>query len=257
MITAFRESQLIAAADMLLDARRTLTPIADLPTDLQPQSLEEASFVQDEMARAFGPVGGWKIGAPASDATPAFSPMPLAWIAAGGSTLGGPLHRLRGLEAEIAFHIGKDLPPRAAAYSREEIIAAIESCHPAIEELESAFLTPFKLPQLTGWGDLQTHGGFVYGPAVANWQQIDFAKESVTLAVDGSVRVERTASNTAGTDLLRLVLYLANDGAARTGGLKRGDWITTGSWTGNTLATAGSEADVRFSSAGRVSLRFA
>jgi 2-keto-4-pentenoate hydratase len=52
------------------------------------------------------------------------------------------------------------------------------------------------------------------------------------------------------------VLYLANEGSVRTGGLKRGGWITTGSWTGNTFAKAGSLVDVRFSTAGSVSLRF-
>ena len=100
------------------------------------------------------------------------------------------------------------------------------------------------------------HGGFVYGPAVANWQSIDFTKEKVMLAVDGIVRVERTGSNTSG-DLLRLLPWLANEGAARTGGLRKGQWITTGSWTGNTLACPGSVVEVIFSTAGRVDLRFA
>jgi 2-keto-4-pentenoate hydratase len=100
------------------------------------------------------------------------------------------------------------------------------------------------------------HGGFVYGDAVPNWQSIDFAKESVTLAVDGAVRVERTGSNTSG-DLMRLLPWLANEGARRTEGLKKGDWITTGSWTGNTLAVAGSAAEARFSTAGVAFLRFA
>jgi 2-keto-4-pentenoate hydratase len=99
------------------------------------------------------------------------------------------------------------------------------------------------------------HGGFVYGPSYADWQRIDFTQEHVTLAVDGTVRVERIGSNTSG-DLLRLLPFLANEGAARTGGLKRGDWITTGSWTGNTQASAGSVVDVQFSTAGRVNLRF-
>jgi 2-keto-4-pentenoate hydratase len=70
------------------------------------------------------------------------------------------------------------------------------------------------------------------------------------------VRVERTGSNTSG-DLLRLLPYLANEGAVRTGGLRRGQWITTGSWTGNTLGFAGSVVDVEFSTAGNASLRFA
>src|SRR6185312_2076894 len=103
--------------------------------------------------------------------------------------------------------------------------------------------------------DLQMHGGFIYGPPVPNWQSIDFTKEKVMLCCDAVVRVERTGSNTAG-DLLRLLPYLANEGAARTGGLRKGQWITTGSWTGNTLASPTSVVEVDFATAGRVNLRF-
>ena len=262
MILPSRESELLSAAELLLDARRTATPIADLPEALQPASLDEAYFVQDAMARTIEVeqghgVRGWKVGAPAPDATPIFGPMPFAWIADDASLLGGQRYRFRGLEAEIAFLLGQDLPPRATPYTRDEIVAAIASCHPAIEELEAGLVDPLKVARFTMIADMQIHGGFIHGPAVPDWQSIDFARESVSLAVDGEVRVERTASNTAGTDLLRLVLFLANQGAARTGGLKRGSWITTGSWTGYTLASAGSAVKVRFSTAGSVSLRFA
>jgi 2-keto-4-pentenoate hydratase len=244
------------AADMLLDARRTNTPIADLPKDLQPTTLEEAYFVQDRLSWAYEAIGGWKVGAPSADATPMFAPMPLAWMSCSGCEMRGITHRYRGLEAEIAFRLGKDLPPRETPYTREEVVEAIASCHPAIEVLESALVDPGAATKLTMIADLQMHGGFVYGAAVPDWQSIDFSKETVVLAVDGAVRVERTGSNTSG-DLMRLLPWLANEGATRTEGLKKGDWITTGSWTGNTLASAGSSVDVTFSTAGRVELRFA
>jgi 2-keto-4-pentenoate hydratase len=255
MITAAREKDLITAAEMLLDARRTGKPIGDLPKELQPTSLEEAYYVQDQMSWVFEDIGGWKIGAPTPDATPSFAPMPKAWISCSGCEIRGLTHRYRGLEAEIAFLIGADLPPRETPYTREEVMAAITSMHPAIEVLETAFVDPSQVEKLTGLADMATHGGFVYGDPVPNWQSIDFTKESVTLTVDGAVRVERTGSNTAG-DLLRLLPWLANEGAARTEGLKKGDWITTGSWTGNTLAVAGSTAEARFSTAGPAFLRF-
>lgn len=258
MIDDARKTVLKKAADLLLEGRRNATPFDDLPETLQPASLEEAYFVQDTMALDLQPQGirDWKVGAPAPDATPMFGPMIAAWIAGDGAVLSEKRHRLRGLEAEISFQLGKDLPPRSTAYSRQEVVAAIASCHPAIEELEAGVTIPSKAARFSMLGDLQMHGGFIHGPAVADWQKIDFAKESVVLAVDGETVVERTASNTAGTDLLRLVLYLANEGAARTGGLKRGAWITTGSWTGNSFAPAGSKVSVRFSSAGSVGLRF-
>lgn len=266
MIESARESELLSAAELLLEARHTATPIAELPAALAPTSLEEAYFVQDLMYRALEPAGpqsprawprAWKVGAPVPDATPLFGPMIAAWIKPSPALFDAPRHRLRGLEAEIAFLIGQDLLPRATPYTRQELIGAIESCHPAIEELEAGLTVPAQAPRFSMIADLQMHGGFIHGPAVPNWTQIDFAKESVSLSVDGEVKVERTASNTAGTDLLRLVLYLVNEGASRTGGLRRGSWVTTGSWTGNTFASPGSQVDVRFSTAGSVSLRFA
>lgn len=255
MITGAREKDLINAADVLMDARRTGHPIADLPKELQPTTLDEAYFVQDRMSWAYEEIGGWKVGAATPDATPSFAPMPKAWMSCSGCELRGLNHRYRGLEAEIAFHMGADLPPRDTPYSLDEVVSAIASMHPAIEVLETALSDPAAAAKLTSLADMAMHGGFVYGEAVPNWHDIDFAKESVTLAVDGSVRVERTGSNTAG-DLMRLLPWLANEGANRTEGLKKGDWITTGSWTGNTLATAGSTAEARFSTAGAVFLRF-
>lgn len=255
MITGFREKQLMDAANILLDARRTFTPITDLPAELQPATTEEAYAIQDQMAIAYENIGGWKIGAPTPDASPTFCPMPAAWMASNGAVLAGPHFRYRGIEAEIAFLLGQDLPPRDTPYTRDDVIAAIASCHPVIEELESAFFDPRSVAKLTTLADLHMHGGFIHGPAVPDWQSIDFAAERVTLSVDGAVRVERTGSNTSG-DFLRLLPYLANEGAVRTGGLWAGQWITTGSWTGNLPVSAISEIDAVFDHAGRVSLRF-
>src|SRR5580692_11393039 len=254
MMAGEREKELMSAAGMLLEARRTNTPIDDLPAAVRPVTLEEAYFIQGRLALAYGEIGGWKVGAPSAEATPMFAPMPRAWIAANHAVLEGS-HRYRGLEAEIAFLMGEDLPQREKAYSRDEVVAAIASCHPAIEVIESGLTDPLEATKLSMIADLQMHGAFVYGAAVANWQGIDFSKEHVVLAVDGVVRVERTGSNTSG-DLMRLLPWLANEGAARTGGLKAGEWITTGSWTGLSHAIAGSKVDVRFSTAGKVHLRF-
>jgi 2-keto-4-pentenoate hydratase len=256
MMTGAREKDLISAADMLLDARRTCKPIADLPKELRPTTLEEAYFIQDRMSWAYERIGGWKIGAPTPDATPSFAPMPADWMTSSGCGLRGIAHRYRGVEAEIAFKLGADLPQRETPYTREEVVAAIASMHPAIEVLETALLNPDEATKLTSVADMSMHGGFVYGDPVPDWQSIDFAKESVSLSIDGALRVERTGSNTSG-DLMRLLPWLANEGASRTEGLKKGDWITTGSWTGNTLAAAGASVETRFARAGQVVLRFA
>ena len=258
-MTGAREEVVTSVVDRLLDARRTGEPIDGLPPEQMPADMGEVYAIQDKLAMAFGELGGWKIGAPSPEATPMFCPMPLAWISASGSNLSGAHWRYRGLEAEIAFLVGQDLPPRGPGegpYTREEVLAAMASCHPAIEVLETAFHDPAAVPREAMLADLQMHGGFIYGPAFPGWRSIDFNTETVSLTVDGVVRVERTGSNTSG-DLLKLLPWLANEGSWRTGGLRAGQWITTGSWTGNTPADSQSAVEAEFSHVGRVDLRFA
>ena len=257
MIPVARQDRMRDAAEVLLEARRDLHPVQNLPIDLRPQTLDEAYALQDIVALALAPCGGWKIGAPDPQATPMFGPMPL-WggYMRTGERLAGTYSRLRGVEAEIAFLLGEDLPARATPYSRDEVALAIESAHPAIELLESAFLDPDAADRLSMIGDLQINGGFAYGPAVANWQAIDLAAETVEVVIDSAVRCQAGMANTNGPDLLRLVTWLANQGSYRTGGLKRGTWITTGSWTGKLYAVPGSTVKVSFSHFGTVALSF-
>ncbi|MFN2975485.1 2-keto-4-pentenoate hydratase [Terriglobus aquaticus] len=256
-LSAARENVLFRTADFLLDHRRTGEPVADIPEELLPLSEQEAFFVQDTMMRAYDEIGGWKIGARSPDGTPFFAPMPAQWMGANGTLFRGPMHRLHGVEAEIAFQLKSDLPKRSEPYTRDEVLSAIGSCHSAIEVIESALLEPLSAPRESMMADMQMHGGFVAGPAIPNWQDIDWQKEGVHLMVDGSVRVENVASNPGGTDFLRLLTYLANEGSHRTGGLRAEQWITTGSWTGVTWATPSAQVSVEFDHAGSVSLQFA
>jgi 2-keto-4-pentenoate hydratase len=212
--------------------------------------------VQDVIMQALGKVGGWKVGAPSPDATPLFAPMPLDGFAVSEALLATDFRRLRGVEAEIAFLLGKDLPPRSTPYSRQEVAEAIESCHPAIELLESGLLDPDTADRMSAIADLQSNGGFVHAGSIPGWQNFNFGNESAEVNIDGFVRVSG-GKNAAGSDLLRLVQWLANDAQERTGGLLAGQWITTGSWTGKTLAESGSTVIARFPQLGEVRVRFA
>jgi len=257
-IDAIEDDFLRQAAEILLEARRSRHPIQSLPEKLRPATLAAAYRLQDILISALGPVGGWKVGAASPEAEPLCSPMPLlGGFAKNNDTLAHTFSRYRGAEAEIAFLLAKDLPARNKRYSREEIVDAIASAHPAIEIMETAFDDPDRVDRLSVVGDLQMNGGFAHGPALPNWRGIDFAQETAAIIVDGAVRVEGKASNPGGTDLLRLVVWLANEGQSRTGGLNAGDWITTGSWTGKVLASPGSEVIARFSSFGDVRIYFA
>jgi len=249
------KNQTELSAELLVEARKTGHLLSALPQELVPRSIEDAYRVQDEIAQYFGVVGGWKVGASSQDAVPLFAPMPEAWIRGTGATLRGQQWRFRAIEAEVAFLLSQDLPIRSEPYTRTEVVQAIESCHPAIEVLETGFTSLTVPNKLSSLADLQLHGGFVYGPPAPGWKSIDFATEHVTVSVNGKQIVSRTGSNTA-VDLVRLVIWLANEGGLRTGGLCAGQWITTGSWTGNTPINEGEHAEVAFSTLGPVSISF-
>ena len=255
-----RNDRMRQTAEVLLAARRECNPIAELAPGLRPQTLEEAYAVQDVMAQALGGVeqiGGWKVGAPSPEATPVYAPMPLVGgFLAHGATLGPSYSRLRGIEAEVAFRLGRDLPSRAEPYSQDEVFAAIASAHPVIEVLESAFVDPDAVDRLSMIADLQIHGGFAYGAAVTDWQALDLGAEALVVIVDGIVRFEKQPTAGAGPYLLRLVTWLANEGQQRTGGLEVGQFITTGSWCGKLYALPGSAVEVQFSRLGTAAMRF-
>src|SRR6185503_3129834 len=117
-ISTFDNDRMRQAAELLLRARREVMPIHELPEKLRPGTLDEAYALQDMMAEALSPIGGWKVGAATPEATPMFSAMP-RWggFAASGDRVAGAFKRLRGVEAEITFLLGKDLPRRTEPYS--------------------------------------------------------------------------------------------------------------------------------------------
>jgi 2-keto-4-pentenoate hydratase len=243
------------AAALLLAARRDpARRLADLPAELRPADRAAAYAIQREVAGTFAAIGGWKVSPFLPDGPPFCGPMPAAGILGGPATLSSTVFLLRGVEAELAARLGRDLPPRATPYTREEVADAIAALHPAIEILQSRFVEPTAVAPLTGLADTQAHGAFVHGVAVAGWRGIDLAAESVVQLVDGVVNAARTGH--PGGDLLGQVVWLANEGSLWAGGLKAGQFVTCGSWTGANRVGAAARVRVAFSTLGEVALDF-
>jgi 2-keto-4-pentenoate hydratase len=237
------------AAALLLRARDPAHRLIELPEALRPGDVAAAVAIQRIVAAARGPIGGWKVGASGPESEPNCAPMALAGIQASPAAL--PPGVDRAVEAEVAFCLGQDLPPRRADYTREEIIAALATAHPAIEWLESRFFDPGTVDRLSLLADGLQHGGFVWGAGVADWPRIDFANETVMQVSGGSVL--RGTGNPAG-DMIRLIQWLADVGAVWAGGLFAGQFITCGSWTGKAPVRPGQEVQVTFPSLGEARL---
>jgi 2-keto-4-pentenoate hydratase len=244
------------AAQHLVRARRTATPGPGLPESCLPMDLETALGVQQRVTELLGEhVGGWKCSLPKPDrivAGPIYastifraSPCPLAATGAAAR-----------VEPEIAFVMGRALPPRATPYAESEVVEAIAEARLVLELLASRYSVPKSrsFPEMLADG-LQNLGLFV-GPAIAGTAYRDLPG-TVPLKVEdrwGELG-SREGKHPDGHPLAPL-FWLANFLAARGDGLKPGDIVTTGSYAGVLEVPFGAPLRFTFGGLGELEVNF-
>ena len=241
------------AAALLLSVRRGQSPrLNGLPASLTPETDTEAYAIQQAVMAELGEVGGWKVGAPSPESTRFnCAPIPASAVFDGAVTIEGSD---RVVEAEIAVRLGRDLPPRDKPYTVDDIREAIASAHPAIEVLETRFADLAAAGALSGLADSSSNHSLVVGPAIDDWQNVDLDGETVRLLADGT-EIKRGTGNPGG-EMLRLVAWVANVGARWAGGLRAGQLVTTGSWTGKDPTGPGQKVVAQFARCGAATLTF-
>ncbi len=241
------------AARLLLSARRDPSQkLRSLPEVMRPTTEAEAYLIQRGVMAELGEIGGWKVGSPHPDGPVNCSPLPLSGIQTSpGHATEEPI---RAVEAEIAVRLGQDLPVRSDPYAEADILAAIASAHPALEVLTGRFADPDAVDGFSGLADSGSHGGLIVGPPVPGWTGIDLAHETVRLMVNGGLVKESTGN--PGGPMLRLLIWLANTGAHWAGGLRAGQVVTTGSWTGKDVVPPMALVRAEFGRCGAVEVRF-
>lgn len=249
-----------SAAQRLFNAFETGTPVADLPATEAPQTRDDAFAIQDATFDLLGrKVGAWKVGgSPGSE--PTASPIATSKIYPTGQVLASGAHRNFGVEAEIAFRLGQDLPQRETAYSPDDVKAAISTMIVAIEIVESRLLNWPKTNPLWALMDFQANDSLVLGTEIPVPELLDFSTQPVRLLFDDAVAFEDTGTF-GGGDPFVLMAWLANHAPGRTAslkgrGLKAGDVVTTGSWNGVHFARVGTTARVEFPGLGQADMRF-
>ena len=239
-------------AGVLLAARRRMTPLAQAPV---PASEAQAYAVQRRVLAGMGAQPrGWKVGAPGPDAPPSCAPMPASGIVAAPHRFDPAVFTRREVESEICFRLGADLPPRRQPYTGAELLGAIETCHPGIEVLQSRYADPDAAGPLANLADLIQHGAYAWGAPIPGWRDIDFSRLTVTQSIAG-LPARHATGNPAG-DMVRLMVWLANEGAVWAGGLRAGQLVTCGSWTGKTAAPLDAEIVAGFAGAEPVRIVF-
>lgn len=246
----------LEAAGALLAARRDNHPLESLQPVAMPADKADAYAIQTEVARGIGPVTGWKVGASAPDAEPSSAPIHSDTLFFDTETLPAAMFRFIGIEAEIVYRLKSDLPARDEPWTRDEVLDAVGSIHPAFEICDTRFTAYGSQGPLVSLADQGNHGALIVGAATADWRRIDPVTQPLTLDIDGERRIDTVGGNKSG-DPIRLLAWLANVGAQPFGGLHAGDTVTTGSCTGTIFIQPGSRAVADFPGLGRIALTVA
>lgn len=219
-----------AAAEILLKVRQGGPRVASLG-GAAPKTEAEVWAIQQAVLRGMGGrIGGYKCAAPpgkpasaAIMAAAGLHPTGTAWPVAAGERIG--------IETEIAFRLGRSLPPRAEPYTHAEVLDAIKAAFPAIEMVVSRYQDPTKVTGEELMADNVSHAGLILGADVPGWRDLDLKSLTVRQRYGEEVQVEKVGGNPSGDPFVPLV-WLANHLPEFGLHLEAGQVVTTGSCTG-------------------------
>ncbi len=160
------------------------------------------------------------------------------------------------IECEFAVRLARDLPPRDAAYSFEEVADAVEAVAGAIEVVGSRFEGG-----LAGKGHrlVAADGGaniaLILGDWMPDWRGLDLAGHAVRVRIDGAEAGSGTGARALGHPL-NVLEWLANRQSKLGRGLNSGEIVSTGTCSGLDPVRPGQQAKADFGSLGCVSAEF-
>lgn len=215
------DDRLTTMARQLAQARRAG---ARITLEDAPRNFEEGFAVQDQVVAMLGePVIGWKaIEMP--DGLVIFAPLLAGGQVPAGGTWTVKGDQLAGIELEISFRMGRDVP---AGASPAEILDCVGSAHVVFELCQSRNAGPDSLPRHVGLADCILNAGVVVGPEFTGWRTRDLNGVPGRLEVNGKVHVEGKS-----VDPIRVLQALAPAMPARGKALKAGQIVITGSLIG-------------------------
>jgi 2-keto-4-pentenoate hydratase len=258
-----RGEQVNAAATHLWELWQQGDVIDALDDAIRPQTRRDGYAIQERLARrSRHPPIGWKIAATSAAGQAHINvdgPMAGRLLRERAFESGAVVpfghNRMRVAEAEFAFRMGVDLPPRARPYEMSEVVDAVAALHPAIEIPDSRYrdFTAVGAPQLIA--DNACAHYFVNGPAAPDlWRGLDLRQHRVTGTVIGRITREGIGAAVLGDPRVALT-WLANElsGLERT--LRAGEIVTTGTCLVPLEIALGDEVVMDFGVLGAVEVR--
>ena len=258
-------TQARAASELLVRHWRSGTVLDALPESIRPATRAEGYAIQAELEKLSAkPLWGWKIAATSTAGQrhigvdgPLAGRLLAEMVHADGATLPFGANRMRVAEAEFAFRMARDLPPRAEAYTVEEVLGAVAALHSAIEVPDSRFVDFATAGAAQLLADNACAHQFVLGPeAPATWRDMDLAAHRVIGRVIGRFEREGVGANVLGDPRIALA-WLANELSHHGMTLAAGQVVTTGTCLVPMDVAPGEEVEVEYGALGRVGICFA
>ena len=253
------KDQIAAASQVLVQHWRDGSKLDALETRLRPQSRADGYAVQAALGDQ---VFGWKIAATSAAgqkhinvAGPLAGRIMRDTVIADGGTASMAGNAMRVGEPEFCFRMGRDLAPRPAPYSVDEVLAAVDTLHPAIEIPDSRFTDFASTGEAQLIADNACAHLFVLGAATsANWRAMDLVEERPQITLRGE-RYVGHGKNVLGDPRVALA-WLANELRGLGITLRAGEVVTTGTCHPPLPIQAGDHFAVDFGVLGKVSVRF-
>ncbi len=248
------------------------TTLEALPVELQPQSRSEGYAIQAQLpAVGARSVVGWKIAATSAAGQAHIrvsGPLAGRLLSGqidpnidGGATLTLAGNRMRVAEPEFAFRFGTDLAPRAAPYAVEQVLAAVDTLHPAIEIPDSRYAVFTQVGEAQLIADNACAHRFILGAAApVAWRGIDLRTHRVHGEVFGANgrRVSREGDGSVVLGDPRVALtWLVNELSGLGITLIAGQFVTTGTCMVPLEVLPGDKARVDYGVLGRMAVNFA
>ena len=258
-----KQDRIKEAASLLWRMRIGRQRIHALPEGLRPATLAEGYAIQDAMVAISGQdVAGWKIAATSKAGQRHIGvDEPISGRLFAGFMLGegarleaSPMH-MRVAEAEFAFVMASDLPPRSEKYVPAQVKAAVAALHLAIEIPDARFERFAEIGAAQIAADDAFASWFMLGPDVPNWQDLDLPARPVRMSRNGDWVAQGRGADALGDPWLALT-WLANHLSSRAIPLRKGAIVTTGTCIAPAAVSPGDSMIAEFTGLGQVAIGF-
>jgi 2-keto-4-pentenoate hydratase len=250
------------AAEFLWSAWQERRMVEALPAACRPSDIGAGYAIQRALGRLAGPTVGWKIAATSAAGQrhigvdgPLAGRLYSRYAHGPGVSLPAGHLNMRVAEAEFAFRMGADLPPRGREYTQAEVMAAVTGLHLAIEVPDSRYRDFVKVGAPSLVADDACAAFWLRGEAVSDWRDLDLAAHEVTARKNGAVAAQGKGANVLGDPRIALT-WLANDLNGRGDGLGEGELVTTGTCVPPVSIAPGDAVEMDFGRLGRISASF-